>query len=176
MLLGAAEFTYINSQASNLVGELNEVSPHQPCAMDTLTHIVTYPQILGDLVYGVRWYLPRQHAQPRIADEKQLLDSINRHLRIKVLEHVYGPHVEPPRLFRDVPSSHLDDVYDNLVERSVRKYEVYSGEEKAISCASTSSSRGLCSCTSPEVAGATRRPREPPQIGSPTTTSTTWLT
>lgn len=123
MFLGAAMFAYIISQVSNIAGELNASSAQQRRVMDSLTDFASYRHLPDNLVYDIRRYFQREHLRQRVADEEQLLGSINRDLRIKVLKHMYGTHLEHSRLLRDIPSGHLDDVYNSVMERFARKDE-----------------------------------------------------
>lgn len=123
MFLGAAVFAYVISQVSNIACELNESSAHHRRVMDSLTDFAKYRQLPDDLVYDIRRYFQREHMRQRVAHEKELLDAINRDLRIKVFKHMYGTQLEHSHLFKDIPAGHLDDVYDNVVERFARKDE-----------------------------------------------------
>lgn len=123
MFLGAAVFAYVISQVSNIAGELNESSAHHRKVLDSLTDFATYRQLPDDLVYDIRRYFQREHLRQRVAHEKELLEAINRDLRIKVFKHMYGTQLEHSRLFKDIPSGHLDEVYNNVVERFARKDE-----------------------------------------------------
>lgn len=132
MLCGAAMFAYIISTGSNIASELNASSAYRHRLMDSLTDFAKYRNLPDDLAYDIRRFFQREHLRQRVADEKQLLGSINKDLRIKVLKHMYGTHLEHSRLLRDIPSSRLDDVYNSVSERFARKDErLYSEGDEA---------------------------------------------
>lgn len=134
MFLGAAVFAYVISQVSNIAVELSETSAHHRRIMDSLTDFARFRRLPDELVYDIRRYFQREHLRQRVAHEKQLLEKINKDLRIKVLKHMYGTQLEHCRLLRDIPSDHLDEVYNSVVERFARKDERLYSEGDAASC------------------------------------------
>ncbi|CDF38922.1 unnamed protein product [Chondrus crispus] len=121
MFLGAAMFAYIISQVSNIAGELTESSAHHRRMMDSFTDFATYRDLPDDLVVNIRTYFQSEHRRQRVINEQQLLQRINRELRIKVIKFMFGTSVEHSRFFRSIPKDHLDDVYNTLVEKFADK-------------------------------------------------------
>lgn len=134
MFLGAACFAYVISQVSNIAGELNASSVHHRIMMDSLTDLAKSRQLPDQLVFDIRRFFQREHLRQRVAAESELLQGMSKDLRVEVLKHIYGTHLETCRLFKDVPNDHLHGVYEDLNEKFARKDETLYTEDDSPDC------------------------------------------
>lgn len=123
MLLGAACFAYVISQVSNIYSELNASSVQNRVLMDSVIDLQKSRNLPDDLVFDIRRFFKREHLRQRVVTESNLLKGMSRDLRVNVLKHIYGAHLERSRLLRGIPDGHKEDVYFHAEEVFARKDE-----------------------------------------------------
>lgn len=128
MFGGAACFAFVISQVSNIAADLSLSSQKFRTQMDSLADFAHYRHLPDDLAFEIRRYFQREYLRQRVADEKNLLSAMTPDLRVKVLKHMYGTHLESSRLLRDIQPEQLHNVYNELQDVFARPGEVLYAE------------------------------------------------
>lgn len=102
--------------------------------MDCLTDFSTYCHLPSDPVYDIRRYFQIEYLHHRVADEKQLLGSMNHDLQIKKLKHTYTRRLEGSQLLLGIPADHFYNLYDSVTESFARKGDKLFSEGDNPSC------------------------------------------
>lgn len=124
MFLGAACFTYVISQVSNINVELHENSALRRRMMDMLTDLTRIQKIPPSLAVEIRQYFHDYFTHRRVTDEKALLDLMSNGLRQRVWRHMYGEYVNKTGILKTIPDHKLNNIYRNIFDTFKHKDDV----------------------------------------------------